>query len=112
MLARSNDSLSLSLSLSLFSLVGDQVDPEKPAGARAHNLGLYHDAVRFAMKEISQESKSGGVVGGGKGSKDDRLKKTPVVLVVSSEGIRCETLVHYGLGPTRLELALLDLIAE
>ena len=58
------------------------MDEDKPAGARTHNIGVYHEAVRQAMKEVSQDSKSGGVV------KEDRLKKTPVVLVVSSEGIR------------------------
>jgi hypothetical protein len=58
------------------------VDEDKPAGAKAHNLVVYHEAVRYAMKEVCQDSKSGGVV------KEDRLKKTPVVLVVSSEGIR------------------------
>ena len=57
------------------------MDEDKSA-AKAHNLGVYHEAVRYAMKEVSQDSKSGGVV------KEDRLKKTPVVLVVSSEGIR------------------------
>jgi hypothetical protein len=39
-------------------------------------------AVKHALTELGAESKSGG------GGKDDRLKKTAVVLVVSSEGIR------------------------